>query len=129
MERTLDARGLACPLPLVKARAALADLAPGDVLVVLATDPEAPIDLGMIEPVLDLVGARLGERPQRQPMPTHNYPRAHARAERQKRSPHPVPGAPLTASLPAVHDDKGSQDQLVDKSVGCGQIQAQPGIG
>jgi tRNA 2-thiouridine synthesizing protein A len=48
MERTLDARGLHCPLPLVKARAALAALAPGDVLVVLATDPEAPIDLAAL---------------------------------------------------------------------------------
>ena len=45
MERILDARGLLCPLPLVKARGALATMAPGDVLVVLATDPEAPIDL------------------------------------------------------------------------------------
>jgi tRNA 2-thiouridine synthesizing protein A len=48
MERTVDARGLSCPLPLVKARAALAALAPGDVLVVLATDPEAPIDLAAL---------------------------------------------------------------------------------
>ena len=45
METTLDARGLACPLPAVKARAALAAVAPGAALVVLATDPEAPIDL------------------------------------------------------------------------------------
>lgn len=42
---TVDARGLACPLPLVKAKLALEDLAVGDVLLVLATDPEAPIDL------------------------------------------------------------------------------------
>ena len=48
MERTLDARGLACPLPLVKAKSALAGLGPGDVLVVLATDPEAPIDLAAL---------------------------------------------------------------------------------
>ena len=48
MERTLDARGLTCPLPLVKARAALTALAPGDTLVVLATDPEAPIDLAAL---------------------------------------------------------------------------------
>jgi tRNA 2-thiouridine synthesizing protein A len=41
----LDARGLTCPLPLIKARQALAGLPPGDTLVVLATDPEAPIDL------------------------------------------------------------------------------------
>jgi tRNA 2-thiouridine synthesizing protein A len=48
MERTLDARGLSCPLPLVKARAALAELDAGDALVVLATDPEAPIDLAAL---------------------------------------------------------------------------------
>ena len=48
MERTVDARGLLCPLPLIKARAALAGLGPGDELVVLATDPEAPIDLAAL---------------------------------------------------------------------------------
>jgi tRNA 2-thiouridine synthesizing protein A len=45
MQRTLDARGLLCPMPAVMARAALSSL-PADVeLVVLATDPEAPIDI------------------------------------------------------------------------------------
>jgi tRNA 2-thiouridine synthesizing protein A len=48
MEHTLDARGLDCPLPLIRARMALAGLAAGDVLVVLATDPEAPIDLAAL---------------------------------------------------------------------------------
>jgi tRNA 2-thiouridine synthesizing protein A len=43
--RTLDVRGLACPLPLIRARRELAALATGGTLVVLATDPEAPIDL------------------------------------------------------------------------------------
>ncbi|MFL5826716.1 MAG: sulfurtransferase TusA family protein [Thermoleophilaceae bacterium] len=42
---TVDARGLACPLPLTLARRKMRELARGDVLVVLATDPEAPIDL------------------------------------------------------------------------------------
>ncbi len=42
---TVDARGLVCPLPLLMAKRRMAALAPGDVLVVLATDPEAPIDL------------------------------------------------------------------------------------
>lgn len=42
---TVDARGLACPLPLVMAKLALEGLDHGDVLLVLATDPEAPIDL------------------------------------------------------------------------------------
>jgi tRNA 2-thiouridine synthesizing protein A len=48
MVRTLDVRGLRCPLPLIRARAALPGLAPGDALEVLATDPEAPIDLAAL---------------------------------------------------------------------------------
>jgi tRNA 2-thiouridine synthesizing protein A len=48
MERVLDVRGLNCPLPLIRARAELGGMAPGDVLVVLATDPEAPIDLAAL---------------------------------------------------------------------------------
>ena len=48
METTVDARGLACPLPAVKARGALARVPPGAVLVVLATDPEAPIDVAAV---------------------------------------------------------------------------------
>jgi tRNA 2-thiouridine synthesizing protein A len=42
---TVDARGLACPLPLTMAKLRMAELRPGATLVVLATDPEAPIDL------------------------------------------------------------------------------------
>ena len=42
---TVDARGLACPLPLTMAKRAMAALTPGEALLVLATDPEAPIDL------------------------------------------------------------------------------------
>jgi tRNA 2-thiouridine synthesizing protein A len=42
---TVDARGLLCPLPLVMAKLSMEKLAPGESLVVLATDPEAPIDL------------------------------------------------------------------------------------
>ena len=41
----VDARGLLCPLPLTLAKRRMAKLRPGDRLVVLATDPEAPIDL------------------------------------------------------------------------------------
>ena len=48
MPQLLDARGLACPLPAIKARAALAVLAPGETLIVLATDPEAPVDVGAL---------------------------------------------------------------------------------
>jgi tRNA 2-thiouridine synthesizing protein A len=35
----LDARGLKCPLPVLRARKAIQGLAPGEVLHVLATDP------------------------------------------------------------------------------------------
>ena len=42
---TVDARGLACPLPLTMAKRRMAELEGGETLLVLATDPEAPIDL------------------------------------------------------------------------------------
>jgi tRNA 2-thiouridine synthesizing protein A len=48
VEHVVDARGLRCPLPLVRARQALASVGPEDTLVVLATDPEAPIDLAAL---------------------------------------------------------------------------------
>jgi tRNA 2-thiouridine synthesizing protein A len=43
--KTVDARGLRCPMPLVKAKLALEGLPSEEDLVVLATDPEAAIDL------------------------------------------------------------------------------------
>ena len=43
-EHELDARGLSCPLPVLKAQKRLRELAPGDRLVVTATDPKAPGD-------------------------------------------------------------------------------------
>ena len=41
----VDARGLKCPLPVLKMEKALAQLAPGAGLVVLATDPIAKVDI------------------------------------------------------------------------------------
>lgn len=38
-DREVDARGLNCPLPILKAKKALAELASGQVLKVLSTDP------------------------------------------------------------------------------------------
>lgn len=38
-DRDLDVRGLNCPLPILRAKKALAELASGQVLRVLATDP------------------------------------------------------------------------------------------
>ena len=43
-EAELDARGLSCPLPVLKARKRLQAMAPGSRLRVLATDPKAPGD-------------------------------------------------------------------------------------
>ena len=37
--KELDTRGLNCPLPILKAKKALADMASGDVLKIVATDP------------------------------------------------------------------------------------------
>ena len=41
----LDARGLFCPMPVLRARKALRALGPGRVLAVDATDPAADADL------------------------------------------------------------------------------------
>ena len=39
VQKELDTRGLNCPLPILKAKKALADMTSGQVLKVLATDP------------------------------------------------------------------------------------------
>jgi tRNA 2-thiouridine synthesizing protein A len=44
VDALVDARGLSCPMPLVKARQALMVLAGGARICVLATDPAAPRD-------------------------------------------------------------------------------------
>lgn len=44
-DHELDATGLLCPLPVLKARKRLAGMAPGAVLRLIATDPAAVIDV------------------------------------------------------------------------------------
>lgn len=44
-DRTLDAEGLQCPLPVLKARKTLIGMTPGERLAVTATDPMAIIDV------------------------------------------------------------------------------------
>jgi TusA-related sulfurtransferase len=39
IDKSLDTRGLNCPLPILKAKKALAELASGQVLEVISTDP------------------------------------------------------------------------------------------
>jgi tRNA 2-thiouridine synthesizing protein A len=38
-QKELDARGLNCPLPILKAKKALAEMTSGEILRVIATDP------------------------------------------------------------------------------------------
>ncbi len=43
-DQTLDAKGLNCPLPVLKAKLALNKMQPGEILYVVATDPHSTID-------------------------------------------------------------------------------------
>ena len=43
-DHVLDAKGLNCPLPILKARKALKDVPPGEILEVLSTDPGSVAD-------------------------------------------------------------------------------------
>ena len=44
-EKTLNLRGLKCPLPALRTRKALGVMRPGDVVIVECTDPLAGIDI------------------------------------------------------------------------------------
>ena len=44
-DKEFDASGLACPLPIVKTKKALADMASGQVLRVISTDPGSVADM------------------------------------------------------------------------------------
>jgi tRNA 2-thiouridine synthesizing protein A len=56
MKQQLDATGLICPMPVLKARKALTGMAAGEALEVLTTDPAAPQDF---EAFCDATGHRL----------------------------------------------------------------------
>lgn len=43
-DHLLDATGLKCPIPVLRARKAMKPLSVGDILEVHATDPSAPLD-------------------------------------------------------------------------------------
>ena len=43
-EQMLDAKGLNCPLPILKAKKMLSGMQPGDILVIEATDPGSVAD-------------------------------------------------------------------------------------
>jgi tRNA 2-thiouridine synthesizing protein A len=44
IHKEVDARGLLCPLPILRAKKALADMTSGQILKILATDPSAQRD-------------------------------------------------------------------------------------
>jgi tRNA 2-thiouridine synthesizing protein A len=44
-EKTLNLRGLKCPLPALRARKALGGMQPGEILIVECTDPLAAVDI------------------------------------------------------------------------------------
>lgn len=45
VDKELDARGLNCPLPILKTKKSLADMAPGQLLKVVSTDPGSVKDM------------------------------------------------------------------------------------
>ena len=45
INETVDAKGLSCPMPIVKTAQAMKTLAPGQILEVLATDPGSIKDI------------------------------------------------------------------------------------
>jgi len=47
-EEYLDARGWACPLPLLKTKQRLRKMDPGTILKLLATDPSTPKDMEVL---------------------------------------------------------------------------------
>ncbi|WP_225721153.1 sulfurtransferase TusA family protein [Candidatus Vallotiella sp. (ex Adelges kitamiensis)] len=44
IHKEVDARGLTCPLPILRTKKALADMQSGQILKILATDPSSPQD-------------------------------------------------------------------------------------
>lgn len=44
-DKELDARGLGCPLPIIKTKKSLNELTPGQILRVIATDPGSVADM------------------------------------------------------------------------------------
>ena len=43
-DKELDARGLVCPLPILRTKQSLAEMTSGQILKIVATDPGATID-------------------------------------------------------------------------------------
>lgn len=63
-EKTLNLRGLKCPLPALRTRKALSAMPSGDILVVECTDPLAGVDIPhLINQTGDILEQSLKEKP------------------------------------------------------------------
>lgn len=45
MTRKLDTKGLSCPLPFFRVKKVLGEIAPGTLLEIEASDPQAPVEI------------------------------------------------------------------------------------
>jgi tRNA 2-thiouridine synthesizing protein A len=62
-EKTMDLRGLKCPLPALRTRKALSAMVKGDVLVIECTDPLAAVDIpNLINQTGDVVESMTREK-------------------------------------------------------------------
>ena len=61
-DKELDVRGLACPYPFLRSKKALADLASGQVLHVLLTDPGSVRNFGLFAERTDCELLETGEK-------------------------------------------------------------------
>jgi tRNA 2-thiouridine synthesizing protein A len=62
-EKTLNLRGLKCPLPALRTKKALGSLVSGDILIVECTDPLAGVDIpNLINQTGDLLEDTLKEK-------------------------------------------------------------------
>jgi tRNA 2-thiouridine synthesizing protein A len=77
-ERTLDARGLKCPMPILRAKKEIDSIPPGVVLKVVATDPGSVLDFqGWVKtnPRLELLKQEEGEDSEKRRTWTHHIRR------------------------------------------------------
>ena len=70
--KEIDTRGLNCPLPILKAKKALADMQSGDILKVVATDPGS-VRVGA-EPDAAHQGDAVGPAPDLKAVQVHVFP-------------------------------------------------------
>ncbi len=77
-EKTLDARGLKCPMPIIRAKKEIEAIPSGTLLKVVATDPGSVLDFqgwAKANPRIELVKQEEGEDEQKRKTYTHTLRR------------------------------------------------------